>query len=59
MNYICKLKNFADLTQPGVVINETITSRHYTTRLSEMFYLLISNFEQKYRSLKFRIIGMD
>ena len=59
MNYVCKLKNFADLTQPGVVINETITSRHDTTRLGEMFYLLISNFEQKYRSLKFRIISID
>ena len=40
MNYVFKLKNFNDLEQPGVVVNETITSRHDTDRISEMFLLL-------------------
>ena len=59
MNYVCKLKSFSDLSQAGVVINETITSRHDTTRLGEMFNLLKSNFKKKHGALKFRIIGMD
>ena len=54
------LKDFNDLNIPGVVINETITSRHDTTRISEMFSLLKSNYKKKYgTTLKFRIIGMD
>jgi hypothetical protein len=40
MNYIFKLKNFNDLDEPGVIVNETITSRHDTDRISEIFLLL-------------------
>ena len=60
MNYVSLLKNFEDLNKPGIVINETITSRHDTTRLGEMFYLLKCNYKKKFgTSLLFRIIGMD
>ena len=59
MNYVCKLKNLSDLSQPGVVINETTTSRHDTTRLGEMFNLLKANYKKIHGALKFRIIGMD
>ena len=59
-NYVCMLKNSADLNEPGVVINEMSTSRHDTTRISEMFFLMKSNYKKKYGTfLKFRIIGMD
>jgi hypothetical protein len=59
MNYVFKLKNFNDLEQPGVVVNETITSRHDTDRISEMFLLLKNNFTRKHGTVSFRIIGMD
>jgi hypothetical protein len=54
------LKNFGDLNVSGVVVNETATSRHDTTSIGEMFYLLKSNFKKKFGlPPKFRIIGMD
>ena len=54
------LKNLSNLNDPGVVINETATSRHDTTRIGEMFSLIKSNYKKKFcASLKFRIIGMD
>ena len=60
LNYVSLLKDFSDLNQPGVVINETITSRHDTSRISEMFQLIKSNYEMKFETaLKFRIIEMD
>ena len=59
MNYVFKMKDFSDLDQPGVIVNETITSRHDTDRISEIFLLLKNNFRKKYGSLSFRIIGMD
>jgi hypothetical protein len=37
MNYIFKLKNLNDLEEPGVIVNETILSRHDTDRISEIF----------------------
>ena len=40
MNYVFKLKNFNDLDEPGVIVNETITSRHDTDRIIEIFLLL-------------------
>ena len=59
-NYVCLLKDFNDLNFTGIIINETVTSRHDTCRISEMFHLLQSNYEAKFgNSLKFRIIGMD
>ena len=39
MNYVFKLTNFSNLEQPGIIINETITSRDDTDRLSEIFLL--------------------
>ena len=60
MNYVSLLKNFEDLNKPGIVINETITTRHDTTRLGEMFFFLKCNYKKKFGSpLLFRIIGMD
>ena len=59
MNYVFKLKNFNDLDEPGVIVNETITSRHDTDRISEIFLLLKNNFRRKHGDLCFRIIGMD
>ena len=40
MNYVLLLKNLDDLNKPGVLVYETITSRHDTIRISEMFHLL-------------------
>ena len=49
-----------DLNEPGVVVNETSTSRHDATRIGEIFHLFRSNFKKKFAcSLKFRIVGMD
>jgi hypothetical protein len=59
MNYVLKLKNFNHLDEPGVIVNETITSRHDTDRISEMFLLLKNFFRRKHGNLSFRIIGMD
>ena len=60
LNYVCLLKNLGDLDQPGVVINESATSRHDTTRIAEIFDLFKSNYEKKTgNTLIFRIIGMD
>jgi hypothetical protein len=59
MNYVFKLKNLSDLEIPGVVVNETITSRHDTDRISEILLLLKNNYRRKFGSLYFRLIGMD
>lgn len=59
MNYVFKLKNMSDLEIPGVVVNETITSRHDTDRISEILLLLKNNYRRKFGSLYFRLIGMD
>jgi hypothetical protein len=59
MNYVFKLKYLSDLEIPGVVVNETITSRHDTDRISEIHLLLKNNYRRKFGSLYFRLIGMD
>ena len=60
MNYVTLLKNLSDWNQPGIIVNETITSRHDTSRIGEMFYLLKCSYRKKFgTALKFRIIGMD
>ena len=48
MNYVFKMKDFSDLDQPGVIVNETITSRHDTDRIGEIFLLFKNNFRKKY-----------
>ena len=48
MKFVIKLKNFSNIEQPGIIINDTITSRHDTDRLSEIFLLLKNNFRKKY-----------
>ena len=44
MNYAFLLKDFRDLNQAGVLINEVVTSRHDTMRIGEMFYLFKNNY---------------
>jgi hypothetical protein len=60
MNYVFLMKDSKDFSVPGVVINETVTSRQDTTRIGEMFYLLKSHYRKKFdTTLRYRIIGMD
>ena len=54
------LKNFNNLNEPGITVNETSTSQHDSPRISEMFLLLKTNFRKKFGiAPKFRILGMD
>ena len=54
------LKNFGDLSESGVTISETSSSRHDSPRISEMFLLLKNNYRKKFGiAPKFRILGMD
>ncbi len=50
MYYVFKLKNLSDLEIPGVVVNETITSRHDTDRICEILLLLKNNYRRKFGS---------
>jgi hypothetical protein len=43
MNNVYLIKDSGYIRVPGVVINETVTSRQDTTRIDVMFYLLKSN----------------
>jgi hypothetical protein len=56
MNYVFKLKNLSDLEIPGVVVNETITSRHDTDRSSEILLLLKNSNRRKFGPLYFRLM---
>jgi hypothetical protein len=54
------LKNFENLSEPGITVSETSTSQHDSPRISEMFLLLKNNYRKKFGTApKFRIIGMD
>ena len=54
------LKDISKLYEPGVVVNETITSQHNTRRLLDMFNLLKTNFKFVFdTSLFFRFVVCD
>jgi hypothetical protein len=60
MNYVFLLKDISDLQKPATIINEVITSRHDTCRISEMFLLLKHNYRKLFdATLIFRLIVLD
>ncbi len=38
------LKNFENLSEPGITVSETCTSQHDSPRISEMFLLFKNNY---------------
>ena len=60
MNYVFLLKDNSDFEKPATIINEVITSRKDTCRISEMFLLLKHNYRKLFdAALIFRLIVLD
>jgi hypothetical protein len=60
MNFGFILKDVSDFEKPGIIINEVITSRQDTCRISEMFLLLKHNYRKLFdTTLVFRLIVLD
>ena len=60
MNYVFILKDVSDFEKPGIIINEVITSRQDTCRISEMFLLLKHNYRKLFdTTLVFPLIVLD
>jgi hypothetical protein len=60
MNFVFILKDVSDLEKPGIIINEVITTRQDTCRISEMFLLLKHNYRKLFdTTLVFRLIVLD
>ena len=59
-NYVFLLKDISKLSEPGAVVNETVTSQHDTGRLCDMFHSLSTNYSKLYDTdLFFRYIVCD
>jgi hypothetical protein len=60
MNFVFILKDVSDFEKPGIIINEVITNRQDTCRISEMFLLLKHNYRKLFdTTLAFRLIVLD
>ena len=60
MNYVFLLKDVSDFEKPATIINEVITSKQDTCRISEMFLLYKHNYRKLFdTALVFRLIVLD